>query len=174
MNSRTGRRALLALLGCAGALLLGACGSTGTTIPVIDTTFDFASAGVLPGTSRRDSGRGRLQGTVRNSSAQTVAGINVTLYHLINTRQAGVGNAVTSTVSGGTYVFGNVPAGRYRVAMQGQTTDITVYADRDTTINFTGATGGTPGGNARKWTVIVYMDGDNDLERYAIADANET
>ncbi|MBI5831290.1 MAG: hypothetical protein HZB16_03150 [Armatimonadetes bacterium] len=163
----------MGLLCCAGALVLGACGSTSTTIPAIDETFDFSSAGVLPGTNRRDAGRGRLAGTVRNASNQTVSGISVTLYHLINTRQAGVGHAVATTISGGTYVFGNVPAGRYRVAMQGQTTDITVYADRDSTANFAGATGGTTGGSGRKWTVIVYMDGDNDLETYSVADANE-
>ncbi len=175
---RTLLKASLAVLVLVAAGLLTACGSGsssgGSTIPRIDENYDFQRAGVRPGVDTRPAGRGLIRGVLTNTSGGVVEGVDVTLYRLSTSRQASVGYAVARSDSRGRYVFGSVPPGGYRVAVQDQIRDLTVRINQDTIANFNGLLGGTGGNVTRaKWTIMILMAADNDLERFAIADVNE-
>lgn len=183
------RRAAWAALLMLGALALGLAGCSsagGGDGGAVDDEYDFGAAGVQPGVDSRDAGLGRLRGTVTDTAGEPASGVRVTLLKLTESRQAQVGSAVTFTGTDGTYVIGNVPPGSFRLRMEDQTSDVTVQPDHDTTVNFSGATTGSPGNEDQcdgddpnlpepqyKWTVIVYMNADNDLEPYGVDDVNE-
>lgn len=163
---------------CCGLILLGALGaltacSSGETIPrppdnsyVIDQDFDFAAAGVVVGTPTVSDSRGAVRGTVVDGDGEPVAGAEVALYRLMlrEARQAGVGSAVTSTNSAGVFAFGQLPPGPYRVVTQGRQRDVTVTAGDVVPLGFS---------LGRKWTVMVFMNADNDLEGFGVQDINE-
>ncbi|MCC7491484.1 MAG: hypothetical protein IT204_04015 [Fimbriimonadaceae bacterium] len=163
--------ATFGLAGCSGG------GSTTGGGLVVDTTYNFTTAGVLPGVDTRSAGRGKLAGRLLNSSLVGVSGVTVTLYRLTENRSRQIGSTTTVSNTSGDYVFGNVEPGQYRLSCQGQSADATAVANSDTTANFSnvvGGGGGGGGGDAEfKWTLIMFMNADNDLEEYAIEDINE-
>lgn len=169
---------VLGLVGCSSG------GDGGGGVPGdVDDSYDFSAAGVQPGTDIRDAGRGRLRGTITDPAGAPAAGVRVTLLKLTNSRQAGVGSAVTFSGEDGRYVFGNVPPGGFRLRVEDQTADVTAVADQDTTRSFEDVTIGSPEECEDsdpslpepqfKWTVIVYMNADNDLEPFGVDDVNE-
>ncbi|NUQ01916.1 MAG: carboxypeptidase regulatory-like domain-containing protein, partial [Armatimonadetes bacterium] len=165
--------AAMAVGGCGGGG--GDGGGGGTT--QIDTSYNFTAAGVQPGVDARSSTRGSVSGVLLNASQNPVAGVTVTLYRLVTraSRQA-VGSITTVSNSSGRYVFGNVEPGDYRLSAQNQNVDVTVVANANSQSNFSNITsggGGNPPPAQYKWTVIMFMNADNDLEPYAIQDVNE-
>jgi len=175
------RRGALAAATAILTLLLG-CGGGGTTTggtsTTVDSSYNFTAAGVLPGVNTRVAGRGTLGGTLLDSQQNAAVGITVTLFRLlVSSRQIGS----ISTVSGadGSFVFGNVEPGQYRLQCQNQVQDATVFANTDTPANFSNVTasgggGGGGGGTSQfKWTLIIYLNADNDLEPFGIQDINE-
>lgn len=151
--------ALAALVGCGGSK------GGGTLQTVVDTTFNFATSGVLAGQATRTAGRAVLRGVVSGQNGVPQAGVTVVLYRLTTAvvRQSQVS---LSTVSGtdGSYAFGNVPPGSYRVQTGTQSQDVTALPDTDTVHDF----------HLRlKWTIMAYVDASNDLEQYAMLNINQ-
>lgn len=170
------RRGALALAAAMAIALVG-CGSggTATTSPGVDSSYNFTTAGVLPGVNTRLAGRGTLGGTLLSTQQTAVEGVIVTLYRLaVTSRQ--IGSISTLSGADGSFVFGNLVPGQYRLQCQNQVQDATVFADTDTPANFSNVTpnpGGGGGTGTFKWTLIIYLNADNDLEPYGIQDVNE-
>jgi len=177
------RRGALALAAMVAMTMLG-CGGGGSTpggsTTTVDSNYNFTAAGALPGVATRTAGRGLLGGTLLDSQQNAAVGITVTLFRLlVSSRQ--VGSISTTSGVDGSFVFGNLQPGQYRLQCQNQVQDATVFADTDTPANFSNVTpnsggggGGGGGGNAQfKWTLIIYLNADNDLEPYGIQDINE-
>ena len=146
--------------------------------PQVDHNYDFTAAGVQPGVEVRDSGKSRIGGALTDSASQAVPGISVTLERLTtSSSRASIGSITTTSASNGSYVFGNVEPGQYRVTVQTQTKDVAAGADQDVLASFSGVLANGSGGNlpdARyKWNLIIVMNADNDLETYGVADVNE-
>jgi hypothetical protein len=114
---------------------------------------------------------GRVVGTV--SLADTVGGIpNVTRATGADVRVFGT-NLHAATVSDGTFVLENIPIGSYTLVIslsgrQSEQVRVTVADGETTTADSVVLQPAT-----RKWTVLVYMNGDNDLEPYTSQDMNE-
>ena len=178
------RRGSLALAVALLGAMLG-CGGNGTTDgggsnTGVDSSYNFSSAGALPGVESRNAGRGLISGVLLDSSQAAVAGVTVTLFRLIVTSRQ-VGSVSTTSGTDGRYAFGNLEPGQYRIQCQNQVQDATVVADTDTPANFSNVTqptnnGGGGGGVGEaqfKWTLIIYLNADNDLEPFGIQDVNE-
>ncbi len=78
-----------------------------------------------------------------------------------------------TTLSDGSYTLDNVPVGSYVLVFTlsgrgSEQENVTVLADQTVTVSKV-----VLQAVARKWTVLVYMDGDNDLEPYTEQDLNE-
>ncbi|MBI2299465.1 MAG: carboxypeptidase regulatory-like domain-containing protein [Armatimonadetes bacterium] len=178
---RAGRAMLLVGL----AMAMNACsgGAGGNNGIVVDNTYDFAAAGVLPGFNVRNAGRSRVRGTLTQQSGQPAVNASIALQRLANSR-AIFGTITTTSGTDGTYVFGDVEPGSYQLVVGAQTRSITCTANTDTTANFSGVTPGpTDGGGGTnhdplpppqyKWTLIIFMNADNDLEQFGVQDINE-
>lgn len=170
------------------ALTLGACGGGGGSGDggngggglVVDNSYNFTAAGVQPGVSSRDPGRSRIIGALTRAVGGPAVGVTVTLRRLVPDSRQAVGSITTTSGEDGSYVFGNVEPGFYRVQVESQTQTATCTADQDTTVGFSGVLGGDGGNGGNplpdaryKWTLIIVMNADNDLEQYGVDDINE-
>ncbi len=148
--------------GCGG-------GGGGTIATSVDTSYTFP--GAQPGISTRNAGRGTIAGTLTDTTLKAASGITVTLYRLTRSRQTTTGYISTVSNANGHYVFGNLEPGSYRVQVLLVTADVTVAGDADTTQDFANV---GPGSNSKyKWTMMIYLDADNDLEEYGVLNVNQ-
>lgn len=159
---------LVSLSGCGG----GGSASSAT----VDSSFAFS--GAQPGVSYRSAGNGLIRGSLLNTQGAAVGGVTVTLYRLVQASRSS-GSITTTSTASGSYVFGNLTPGAYRVAVETQTADVTVTADADTSQDF--ASLSTSSSSSRfKWTLMVFLDAnqdprqaDSNLEPYAVENVNQ-
>ena len=112
--------------------------------------------------------------------AARTAGAAPTGYEPLPNAKVSVSNSskTTTTNSNGYYYLSGVPTGTVTVTISKSgyasiTKTVTVVSNQTTTVTSEGKTSSTTTQNPKKWTVMVYMAGDNNLELAAIGDLLE-
>lgn len=141
---------LLVLVGCGGG------GSISTPAPTIIT--------------------GTVAGVVYVTAEQTLAAVSRDGAQVLAGADVRVQGTVLHTLSDadGRFLLENVPVGQQIIVISAtgyQSISVTVTVQQDATTDITSAQPLSPA--PRKWTVLVYMNADNDLEMYGVQDVNE-
>lgn len=141
---------LLVLVGCGGG------SSISTPVPTIPT--------------------GKVAGVVYVTAEQTLAAVSRDGAQALAGADVRVQGTVLHTLSDidGRFLLENVPVGPQIIIISYagyQSIAVTVTVQQDATTDITSAQPLSPA--PRKWTVLVYMNADNDLEMYGVQDVNE-
>lgn len=109
---------------------------------------------------------GQVDGTFSLESAGSTPAVGADIFVLGTTLH-------TTTDANGHFLFQNVPIGLRQVLVSRsgyQSASYTVNVLKDTLVS---VGNNTLPSASRKWTILVYMNADNDLEMYGVQDVNE-
>ena len=118
---------------------------------------------------------GAIRGTVFVNERNQLTTVNSRAVRPVSGALVRIHGTALSAVSdaGGAFLLGNIPVGTQTVVISAagyQTTSQQVTILKDTTLNLSSTTLQPA---PRKWTILVYMNADNDLEEYGVQDVNE-
>jgi hypothetical protein len=144
--------------------------TSATATPIRQATETLNGATITAGDQDWYSFTLANTGSLANSVRVGATGGDLSV-RLLNSQSSVVGASTTDTSGQSNLSLANLPAGQYFVNVAGAATS--TQGAYDLEIRAAASSSGSQTTAASAWTILVYVDGDNDLEEYAVGDVNE-